>query len=197
MRAGDDQDLIRKVVSGDRRAFNEIVNKYKQRIFFVAMKMVRNKDDAYDITQEVFIKAFKRLHGFKGDANFYTWLCRIAINTSINFKTRDRHRGMVSVSDMTVLPESRERPDAEYDEKNLYRRLDLAVRELPPRQRAVFVMRFYDKRSHSEIAGIQGCSEGAVKANYFHALKKLRGALADIIPAVRNHEVENEVQDEL
>ena len=186
MKAGDDQELLQNAIQGDRRAFNEIVNKYKQRIYFTAMKMVRNKDDAYDITQDVFIKAYRNMGNFKGDSNLFTWLYRITVNTSLNYKSRDKFRGMTSVQDMETTPESPDRPDNDFVESRLMDRLDKAVARLPNQQKSVFVMRYYNQMTHSEIARIMNRSEGAVKANYFQALKKIRSEFADILSELPN-----------
>ncbi|MCP4633991.1 MAG: sigma-70 family RNA polymerase sigma factor [candidate division Zixibacteria bacterium] len=182
----NDNDLIHKAINGNKRAFNTIVNKYKQRVYYTAMKMVRNKDDAYDITQDVFVKAYKNLGKFKGDSNLFTWLCRIAINTSLNYKGRDKFRGMVSVSDLSSVPVSPIRPDREFFEQELFNRLEEAVNELPQQQKTVFVMRYYNQMPHNQIAKVLGRSEGAVKANYFQALQKLKGAFSDLLPPNSN-----------
>ncbi|MBD3169956.1 MAG: sigma-70 family RNA polymerase sigma factor [candidate division Zixibacteria bacterium] len=181
MSNADERQIIKNAVNGDRRAFNEIVNRYKQRIYFTVMKMVRNKDDAYDITQDTFIKAYKNLDRFRGDSNFYTWLCRIAINTAINFKSRDKYREMASVADINTVPESIDRPDHNFAENQLFDRLDKAVAGLPAQQKKVFALRYYDQMPHAEIAQVLNLSEGAVKANYFQAIKKLKNEFSDII----------------
>ncbi|MBD3232942.1 MAG: sigma-70 family RNA polymerase sigma factor [candidate division Zixibacteria bacterium] len=181
MKADQDKELIRRVIQGDKNAFNLIVNKYKDKVFKTAMRMVRNKDDAYDITQEVFIRAYKGLKNFKGDSNLYTWLYRITVNNCLNFTSRDKFKTMASVADLTTPPVSSLTPESQLKESQLFEMLDEAIEQLPPQQRAVFIMRYYDEMTHAEIAKILNRSEGAIKANYFQAVKKLKTALKDVL----------------
>ncbi len=190
----NEKELIKQAIDGDRKAFNTIVNKYKKRVFYTAMKMVRNKDDAYDITQDVFISAYKNLGTFKGDSSLFTWLYRITVNKSIKFTTRDKYRNMLPVNEIGNDEKSKLRPDMDYRQKQLQNRLDSAVIELPPQQRAVFTMRFYDGMPHNEIARILNRSEGATKANYFQAIRKLRESLSDLFPINANSSITDEVQ---
>ncbi len=191
MKADQDKELIQRANQGDRNAFNLIVNKYKDKVFKTAMRMVRNKDDAYDITQEVFIRAYKGLKNFKGDSSLYTWLYRITINNCLNFTSRDKYRTMASVADLTQSSVSTVTPDSQLQESQLLERLDKAIEQLPPQQRAVFVMRYYDEMTHAEISKILNRSEGAVKANYFQAVKKLKTALKDVLGFPSKREIVN------
>jgi len=179
MNVNEDGNLVRQAILGDRKAFNAIIIKHKNRVYCAAMRLVRNRDDAYDITQDVFLNAYMNLRRFKGESDLFTWLYRITINVSLNFMKRDKFRNMASVSDLINEPESMMKSDERLNAVELNSQLDRAIRELPPQQRAIFVMRYYDEMSNADIARILGRSEGAVKANYFQAIRKLRNSISD------------------
>jgi RNA polymerase sigma-70 factor (ECF subfamily) len=171
------QELIRRFKQGEEKAFNELVNLYKKRIFNLVLRMVRNQEDAMDLAQEVFVKVYHSLKDFRGESSFSTWLHRIAVNLSLNFTQRDRFRSFISLPDLTQPVLSSDSPLKDYEKKELDKAIDQAVLSLPKKQKAVFVLRHYQELQYSEIANVMGKSEGAVKANYFQALKKLKKSL--------------------
>ncbi|HEX9913186.1 MAG TPA: sigma-70 family RNA polymerase sigma factor [candidate division Zixibacteria bacterium] len=172
------QELIRRFKQGEEKAFNELVSLYKKGIFNLVFRMVRNQEDAMDLAQEVFVKVYHSLKDFRGESSFSTWLHRIAVNLSLNFTQRDRFRSFISLPDLTQPILSSNSPLKDYEKKELDKAIDQAVLSLPKKQKAVFVLRHYQELQYSEIAEVMGKSEGAVKANYFQAIKKLRKSLA-------------------
>jgi len=170
----NDAELISRFKSGDITGFNEIVRKYQQQVYWVIRKMVQDHDEADDLTQEVFIKVHSALKDFREEANLFTWLYRIATNYSINHLKKVKVRNTVSV-EMVVEPieSTDKRADEEIDEETRRQYLMEAIETLPAQQRAVFNMRYYDQLQYDEIAEMLGKSTGGIKANYFHAVKKI------------------------
>jgi RNA polymerase sigma-70 factor (ECF subfamily) len=166
--------LVSRFLAGDERAFNDIVLLYQKPVYQVAFRMVRNHQDAQDLAQEVFVRAYSGLKKFKYEASLFTWLYRVTVNLAINFARRERFKQFVSLFDVGDLLPSKDDPQAALQRDELSRQIDQAVVKLPPRQRAVFVLRHYHDLPHAEIAKIVGRTEGAVKANYFQALAKLK-----------------------
>jgi RNA polymerase sigma-70 factor (ECF subfamily) len=174
----EDSLLVKRFKNGDQKAFNLLVERYKRNMYNLILKMVCNSDDAKDLSQEVFVKAYQGLNSFEGKSSFYTWLYKIALNLCLNFSRREKFRSFISIFE---LPETHLTADSsmtKVDEEKLSLAIDKAVLDLPPKQRMVFVLRYYHQTPFSEIAQILGKTEGGVKANYFQAIKKLRKALA-------------------
>ncbi len=170
----NDLELVRRFKSGDITGFNEIVRKYQQQVYWVIRKMVQDHDEADDITQEVFIKVHTALKDFREESNLFTWLYRIATNYSINHIRKVKVKNTVSVEIVVEQIESHEKlADEEIDDRTKRRILEEAIETLPAQQRAVFNMRYYDQLQYDEIADILGKSTGGIKANYFHAVKKI------------------------
>jgi RNA polymerase sigma-70 factor, ECF subfamily len=172
----DERALVRECLAGRTEAFGEIVTRHRRPIYQVCYRFVGNHEDATDLAQETFLRAFRAIGSFKGDASVGTWLYRIAVNVCLN---RVSSRGVrVEPIDDRDLPPSAE-PDAMSrlmsDERAA--RVRAAVSRLPPRQRATLILRVYQELSHQEIARILGSSVGAAKANLFHALNNLRKLL--------------------
>jgi RNA polymerase sigma-70 factor (ECF subfamily) len=169
-----DSELIRDFKNGDVRGYNEIVRKYQQQVYWIVRKMVNSHDDADDLTQEVFIKVYSALRDFREESNLFTWLYRIAVNYSINHIKKAKIRNTVSFEVVTDPVETKDKKSDELiDEQTRRKHLEAAIETLPARQRAVFNMRYYDELSYDEISKILKKSVGGVKANYFHAVKKL------------------------
>ena len=127
------------------------------------------------------MKAYRSLKGFRGKSSFSTWLHRIAVNLSLNFTRRDKFRTFISLPDLARPVMSSDSPVKNMEKKELDKTLDQAVLNLPGKQRAVFALRHYDQLPYLEIARVLGKSEGAIKANYFQAVKKLRKSLVHLI----------------
>jgi RNA polymerase sigma factor (sigma-70 family) len=170
----NDSELIRQFKAGDIRGYNEIVRKYQQQVYWVIRKIVQDHDETDDITQEVFIKVYSALKDFREESNLFTWLYRIATNYAINYTRKVKVRNTVSVEIVAEPIESGEKNAGEIMDEHTRRKvLEQAIETLPPQQRAVFNMRYYDELQYDEIADILGKSVGGIKANYFHAVKKI------------------------
>jgi RNA polymerase sigma-70 factor (ECF subfamily) len=172
------RELVGRFKHGDEKAYNELANLFKQRIFNLVLKMVRNREDAMDLAQEAFVKAYHSLKDFREEASFSTWLYRIAVNLCLNFTQRDKFRSFILLEEVSQPVLSSESPLKDLEQKELNQAIDQAVLNLPSKQRAVFILRHYQELPHSEIAKILDKSEGTIKANYFQAVKKLRKSLA-------------------
>ncbi len=171
----DDHELIEAFRKGEESAFNEIVLRYQEKIYWVAKRFVNYHDDADDIVQEVFIRAYERLGDFRSDAGLYTWLYRIAVNASLNVLRKQKVREFFRVDDLFEIEDvQNEAPDLAVETKEQKILIEKAITMLPPKQKAVFLMRFVDELSYEEIASILKTSVGGLKANYFHALRKIQ-----------------------
>jgi RNA polymerase sigma-70 factor, ECF subfamily len=178
---GDDRELARAAAAGDREAFGRLVERYQRTIYQLCYRFAGRHEEARDLAQDAFVRAWRGLHGFKGQSAFSTWLYRIGVNVCLNRVTGNTLR----LADMDQLdPDTA--PDAAADgplEALLRARRTAAVRaaiaRLPPRQRATLVLRVYHELSHERIAEILDSSVGASKANLFHALANLRKMLGD------------------
>jgi RNA polymerase sigma factor (sigma-70 family) len=154
-------------------AFNQLVKTYQQKVYWHIRKMVIDHDDADDLTQETFIKAWKNLDNFKGESQLFTWLYRIATNESLNHLTKKKRRFSIPIDDISEeLSNKLEDSDmVSGDEVQL--KLQKALLTLPDKQRLVFNMKYYDDMKYEEISEVTGTSVGALKASYHLAVKKV------------------------
>jgi RNA polymerase sigma-70 factor, ECF subfamily len=182
-----DLELIQEVRSGRRQAFTELMTRYQKRVYWVARRIVGDHAEADDVVQETFVKAYLGLGEFRGDSGVYTWLYRIAVNLSLNAVRRRQVVTFVRESDMLnrALPGDDD-PTAPVQEAESAAALRKAVERLPEKQRAVFVLRYYEELSYEEIAKILTTSVGGLKANYFHALRKIQVALREELRPTRS-----------
>jgi len=171
----EDKELLEKFAIPESRnmAFNQLIRKYQQKVYWHIRKMVIDHDDADDLTQEVFLKVWKNLDNFRHDSQLYTWLYRIATNECLTFLSSKRYKFFLPLNDVTAeLSEKLETsPDISGDEIQL--KLQKALLRLPDKQRLVFNMRYYDELKYEEISEILGTSVGALKASYHLAAKKI------------------------
>ncbi len=174
----DERELVRECLAGRTEAFGEIVARHRRPIYHVCYRFAGNHEDATDLAQDVFLRAFRAIRGFKGDASIGTWLYRIAVNVCLNKVTA---RGMRTEPLADHDPPASAEPDAMSRLVSGERaaRVRAAVARLPRRQRATLILRVYQELSHQEIAAVLGSSVGAAKANLFHALNNLRKLLQD------------------
>jgi len=179
MNRDSDWVLVKSFKDGDQKAFNQLVCKYKKEVFRLTLKMIRNSEDAKDLSQEVFVKAYHNLKDFREESSFKTWLLRIAINLCINYNRKKRLRTFVSFFEIAKPLVSNDSPSNEMEKAELQKDIDQAILWLPEKQKQVFVLRHYQNLSHSQIAEITGKTEGAVKSNYFQAVKKLKKYLSE------------------
>jgi RNA polymerase sigma-70 factor (ECF subfamily) len=176
-----DSDLVAASRAGDRDAFGVLVERHRRHVYQLCYRFVGNHEDASDLAQDVFIRAFRSLHTFKGDAALGTWLHRIAVNVSLNriasIKTRTEPLDVfLRDGDVRATSGSESATDALLREERAAQ-VRAAVAQLPRKQRATLILRVYHDLSHQEIADILGSSVGAVKANFFHALNNLKKLL--------------------
>ena len=170
-----DVELVQEVRQGNRQAFTELMRRYQQRVYWTARRIVGSHEDADDIAQETFVKAFLALGDFRGDSSFFTWLYRIAVNLSLNAARKQQFLGYLRQSEMVarLLPSEKD-PSHELEQQEMQSMLQQAIKELPEKQREVFVMRYFDELPYQEISAILKTSVGGLKANYFHAVRKIR-----------------------
>lgn len=171
----EDQELLARFRNADTRnyAFNLLVRKYQQKVYWHIRKMVIDHDDANDLTQETFIKAWNSLENFRGDSQLFTWLYRIATNECLNFLNKKKRRFFLPLGDVSHELASKldSSPLISGDEIQL--KLQKALLKLPDKQRLVFNMKYFDEMKYEEISAVLGTSVGALKASYHLAVKKI------------------------
>ena len=171
-----DEELALRFRGGERNvSFTVLVERYQKRIYFSARRAVNgDHDEADEIAQETFVKMYEGLDSFRGEAKLYTWLYRIMMNAVIYKTRRKKIRKNVGLDEVAETLQSVEIGAAEKMESaEMTRHIEEAIESLPEKQREVFMMRFYDEMPYEEIAEITGTSVGGLKANYFHAAKKV------------------------
>ena len=181
-----EEQLIEKILSGDKGAFRMLMEKYQQQVFHVAIGFVHSRQDAEDITQEVFIRVYRSLNSFKERSLFSTWLYRITINTSINYINKNKRRNLLtnaSNSLMSLLNKSNEEKDAhqQLEATEIEKSIQNAIDGLPEKQRKAFILSKYEDLSQREIAEIMQTSEGAVEQLLVRAKKSLQKKLAYLV----------------
>lgn len=187
----DDLPLVRKAQHGDLHAYDELVRHYQERIYSTIYHMTANHEDANDLAQETFIKAFQALHTFKGDASFYTWLYRIAVNKTLNFLKQRRNRAaQLSLNDLDFNAEhdpglvaliSDRTPRRDNALAELQEKLNAAMLKLSEPHRLVVTLHDIQGLSHEEIGEIMDCNAGTVRSRLFYARQQLQGLLADYL----------------
>jgi len=176
--SSDEAVLVEACVAGAREAFDVIVGRHQRAIYHVCYRFAGNHADASDLTQDVFVRAWRALPRFKGDAALGTWLHRIAVNVGLNHVSA-RRAPVESVDAREHVDARVERPEAPMWRAQRTEIVQAAIARLPKKQRATVVLRVYRELPHEEIARILGSSVGAVKANFFHAIGNLRRLLRD------------------
>ncbi|MBD5370603.1 MAG: sigma-70 family RNA polymerase sigma factor [Bacteroides sp.] len=179
----DEKQLISDLQTESKahKAFELLMRTFSEPLYWQIRKMVYSHDDANDLLQNVFIKAWNNIHNFRGDAKLSTWLFKIAVNESINFINREKNRQNISSDseDTSFLLDNLE-ADEYFDGDELHKELLAAVAKLPEKQRLVFNMKYFDEMKYEEISDILGTSVGALKASYHHAVKKIMANLSTI-----------------
>lgn len=162
-----------------RQGFAKLVSEYSERIYWQIRKMVLSHDDANDILQDVFVKAWMNLENFRGEAKLTTWLYRIAINESITFLNKKRSQYNVTLDDDSSFLINTLESDTYFDGDEAQKLLQKAILSLPDKQRLVFQMKYYEEMKYEEMSDILGTSVGALKASYHHAVKKIEKFLTE------------------
>lgn len=158
-------------------AFTAIMRKYQEKLYWHIRRMVINHEDADDILQNVFIKVWKNLENFQENAQLYTWLYRIATNECLTFLARQKKRRSLPLSDEDLGLTEKLKADVNYDAQKLEWQLQEAILQLPEKQRLVFNLRYYDEMPYEEMSKLLETSEGALKASYHHAAKKIAATI--------------------
>ena len=190
----DDSALIQESLEGDHRAFADLVERYQDRIFRLLDRFTRDRMEAEDLSQEVFVKVFRKLHTFQQDSSFYTWVYRIAVNTATDSMGRRRRRRLHLVEDAEVFDTGRADDEDDptlgpllEDEK---RRVTREVLErLPEKYRTILILREYEDLAYTDIAKVLGCSIGTVESRLFRARQRFKEALVrmhpELVPGLR------------
>lgn len=155
------------------KGFTAIIRKYQEKLYWHIRRMVVDHDDANDVLQNVFIRVWNGLENFREDAQLYTWLYRIATNESLSFIEQQKRKSAVSLSDVESGLSNKLKADKHFDASKLEWKLQLAIQQLPEKQRVVFNLRYYDEMPYEEMSRVLETSEGALKASYHHAVKKI------------------------
>lgn len=181
-------DLVRRARKGDLNAYDELVRRYRERIYATVYHMTSNHEDANDIAQEAFIKAYQALKSFKGGSSFYTWLYRIAVNKTINFLKQRKNKHHFSLNDIDFNAEndpdmvalvSNNTPLRNVGLTELQKKLNEALHRLSEPHRMVVVLHDVQGLSHDEIADIMECNIGTVRSRLFYARQQLQGYLSE------------------
>ncbi len=155
------------------RAYTTLIRKYQEKLYWHIRRMVVDHDDANDVLQNVFIRVWKGLENFREDSQLYTWLYRVATNESLTFLEQQKKRSAVSLSDVESGLSDKIKADQGFDANKLEWKLQLAIQQLPEKQRVVFSLRYYEEMPYEEMSRVLETSEGALKASYHHAVKKV------------------------
>jgi RNA polymerase sigma factor (sigma-70 family) len=186
----DDETLVAQTQKGDAGAFDVLVERYKERLYATVYHMTANHEDANDLVQDTFIKAFKSIDSFRGHSSFYTWIYRIAVNRTINFLKRRKNRNQYSLDDLDSSIQtdpdlleimSHVTPRREAGLVELQEKLNEALQKLSEPHRAVVTMHDIQGMTHADIAKALKCSEGTVRSRLFYARQQLQGLLTDYL----------------
>lgn len=173
----NESELVKELQDPKRAhaAFNKLMQTYGEKIYWQIRRMVLNHDDAADLLQNTFVKAWNNISNFRGEAKLSTWLHKIAVNESLNFLQRERARQGINIDDdsQDTFVISHLEADEYFDGDKLMAEFQKAIAALPEKQRLVFTMRYFDDMKYEQISEILGTSVGALKASYHHAVKKI------------------------
>lgn len=170
----DNELLVQFKDPGTReKAYTAIIRKYQERLYWHIRRMVVEHEDANDVLQNVFIRVWNALENFREDSQLYTWLYRIATNECLSFLEQQKRKSTVSLGDVETGLANKITADKHFDANKLEWKLQLAIQQLPEKQRVVFTLRYYDEMPYAEMSQVLETSEGALKASYHHAAKKI------------------------
>lgn len=189
-RAAEDLALVKRAKNEDATAYDELIRRYQERIYATIYHMTSNHEDANDLTQETFIKAYRALKSFKGDSSFYTWVYRIAVNKTINFLKQRKNRYHMSLNDLDFSVEndpdlvaliSDKTPRRDLNLSELQDKLNAAMQKLSEAHRMVVILHDIQGLSHDEIAEMMNCNVGTVRSRLFYARQQLQATLSDYL----------------
>jgi RNA polymerase sigma-70 factor (ECF subfamily) len=164
--------MFREPATKDK-AFSILVKKYQERLYWHIRRMLVDHEDSNDVMQNVFIRVWNALANFREDAQLYTWLYRIATNECLSFIEKQKKKGTLSLNELESGLSNKIRADKDFDGSKLEWKLQLAIQQLPEKQRVVFTLRYYDEMPYEEMSRVLETSAGALKASYHHAAKKI------------------------
>ena len=176
-----DGEILRMFgIPGTReKAFESILSKYQERLYWHIRRLVIDHEDANDVLQNSLIRAWKGLNGFRQDAQLYTWLYRIATNESLSFLEQKKKKAAVRMEDVPQWMTDQLKAEEGFDAEQMEWKLQLAIQQLPEKQKLVFNLRYFDEMPYEEMSRILGTSVGALKASYHHAVKKVERAILE------------------
>ena len=186
----EDQKLVKRAQGGNLEAYDELIRRYQERIYATIYHMTANHEDANDLAQETFIKAYQALKSFKGDSSFFTWVYRIAVNKTINFLKQRKNKAHMSLNDLDFNAEhdpdlvalvSDKTPRREVNLIELQEKLNGAMQKLSEIHRLVVTLHDVQGLSHEEISKIMGCNTGTVRSRLFYARQQLQAYLSDYL----------------
>jgi RNA polymerase sigma factor RpoE len=186
----EDRMLVDQARKGDLRAYDALMKRYQERIYGTIYHMTSSHEDANDLTQETFIKAYQAIHTFKGDSSFYTWLYRIAVNKTINFLKQRANKTHLSLNDLDLNAEhdtdlvaliSENTPRRDLSLLELQEKLNAAMQKLSQSHRLAVTLHDIQGLSHEEIAQIMDCNVGTVRSRLFYARQQLQALLSDYL----------------
>jgi RNA polymerase sigma-70 factor (ECF subfamily) len=183
-------DLVKRCQDGDSEAFDELVTRYRTRVFGMIYNMVHNEQDAWDLAQDSFVKAWKSIKRFRGQSSFYTWIYRIVMNVTIDWLRKKQVKAGGAEFDDSIqlkevdpasktVPKQEALPSENIKQREIRTEIDKAIAQLSPEHRAVILMKEIDGMQYHEIAEALGCSIGTVMSRLFYARKKLQNLLRD------------------
>src|SRR5256714_995813 len=184
-------DLVKRCQAGDADAFDELVVRYRTRIFGMIYNMVHNEQDAWDLAQDSFVKAWKSIKRFRGQSSFYTWIYRIVMNVTIDWLRKKQVKAggaefddAIQIKDIDpaskTVPKADPLPHQRLERNEIRARIEKAISQLSPEHRAVILMKEIEEMQYHEIAESLGCSIGTVMSRLFYARKKLQNSLKDL-----------------
>jgi RNA polymerase sigma-70 factor (ECF subfamily) len=183
----EDRIYVERAQNGDMAAFRELVERYKHQVYYLALDMMSNPQDAEDMSQEVFIKAYRYLNSFRGDAKFSSWLYRITMNTCIDHRRKKSMKSMKQTQTLNekelLEPDSfsvdaETHPERKTEANFIQKHIDQALQKLTDKERAIFILRHYHEKKFHEIANIRKITVGSAKGTLFRAIRKLQKELA-------------------
>lgn len=177
----EDKELLSKIRNPETRnyGFNLLVRAYQQKVYWLARKMVIDHDDADDLTQEIFIKVHKSIDGFRQDSQLFTWIYRIATNECLSFLSRKKNRFFLPITDINNSMAAMVDSSPAFTGDEIQKKLQKAILTLPDKQRLVFNLKYFEDMPYEQMSAVTGTSEGALKASYHLAVKKIEEFLQE------------------
>ena len=169
----NEEKLLQRIRSGDDKAFARLMEQYADQVYALVVRIIQQREDAEELTQDVFIKAYEQMESFSGRSSFATWLYRIALNECLTFMNRKHANNQLSIDEADTEVLNQLEGDTYFDGDEGQKTLLRAVQQLPEKQQIIFNLKYFKDMKYEEISEILGTSIGALKASYHHAVKKI------------------------